>query len=221
MRPRQALQQHLRTCGLDSIAGSLVRLLRRRLPLAAATGAHSFKIRRNESMMGESKRRSGINGEMGGAAWQKPDGAAQEVAPLHARPCGRSSRIGSFCDASRSQSQAWGRRSGAFETRAHFARFQPCFDRRAAMTIADVSRLARKWIGAVLSGRKVARAERMQMYYLVYQQVYRLWRVFEDCVNLGIEQLLRSPSDVRELHARAGAMAQFHTYAQAVLRGFS
>jgi hypothetical protein len=89
------------------------------------------------------------------------------------------------------------------------------------MTIADVSRLARKWIGAVLSGRKVARAERMQMYYLVYQQVYRLWRVFEDCVNLGIEQLLRSPSDVRELHARAGAMAQFHTYAQAVLRGFS
>ena len=35
---------------------------------------------------------------MGGASQQKPDAAAQEVAPLDVRSCGRSSRIGSFCD---------------------------------------------------------------------------------------------------------------------------
>ena len=40
----------------------------------------------------------GISGEMGGASQQKPDEAAQEVAPLDVRPCGRSLRIGSFCD---------------------------------------------------------------------------------------------------------------------------
>ena len=58
---------------------------------------------------------------MGGASQQKPDAAAQEVAPLDVRPCGRSSRIGSFCDvvAARSQAQACGWAVGRVRIASH------------------------------------------------------------------------------------------------------
>ena len=89
--------------------------------------------------------------------------------------------------------------------------------------------LARTWVHGIQSGRPINVGDRMQMYDLVHRQiplvsdpsrVSALWRAYEDCVNLGIAQLLASPSTIRELHSRLDAMAHFHEYAQALSRGF-
>ena len=89
--------------------------------------------------------------------------------------------------------------------------------------------LARTWVHGIQSGRRINVGDRMQMYDLVHNQMplvsdpsrlNALWRAFEDCVNLGIAQLLASPSTIRELYSRLDAMAHFHEYAQALSRGF-
>jgi hypothetical protein len=62
--------------------------------------------------------------------------------------------------------------------------------------------LARTWVHGIQSGRRINVGDRMQMHDLVHRQtplvsdpsrVSALWRAFEDCVNLGIAQLLASP----------------------------
>ena len=87
--------------------------------------------------------------------------------------------------------------------------------------------IARTWVRGIQSGRRINVGDRMQMYDLVHTQLPHvsdpprlnaLWRAFEDCVNLGIAQLLASPSTVRELYSRP--MARFHEYAQSLWRGF-
>lgn len=89
--------------------------------------------------------------------------------------------------------------------------------------------LARTWARGVQSGRRISVSDRMQMYDLVHNRMplvsdparmSALWRAFEDCVDLGITQLLGSPSGVRELCPRLGAMAHFHDYARSLSSGF-
>ena len=99
--------------------------------------------------------------------------------------------------------------------------------------VNELLQVARKWVRDVQSGRKLGAGVRMQMYGLVHAPLgsggldgdkldYKiaLWRAFEACVNLGIEQLLGSPSSIRELYSRLDAMAHFHQYAQALSFGF-
>ena len=84
--------------------------------------------------------------------------------------------------------------------------------------------VAHNWVRDVLSGRRINDGDRTQMYDLVHNQIPRipdpsrlnaLWRAFEDCVNLGIVQLLEtSPSFIRGLYSRLDAIAHFHEYAQ-------
>jgi hypothetical protein len=99
--------------------------------------------------------------------------------------------------------------------------------------VNELLQVARKWVRDVQSGRKLGAGVRMQMYGLVHAPLgsgglecdklddkIALWRAFEACVNLGIEQLLGSPSSIRELYSRLDAMAHFHEYAQALSRSF-
>ena len=99
--------------------------------------------------------------------------------------------------------------------------------------VNELLQVARKWVRDVQSGRKLGAGVRMQMYGLVHAPLgsgglecdklddkIALWRAFEACVNLGIEQLLGSPSSIRELYSRLDAMAHFHQYAQALSFGF-
>ena len=98
--------------------------------------------------------------------------------------------------------------------------------------ISEPLQVARKWVGDVQSGRNLNYGDRMEMYGLVWGLCtsstggaelddIALWRAFEACVKLGIEQLLGSPSSIRELYSRLDAMAQFHAYASALSFGFS
>jgi hypothetical protein len=92
--------------------------------------------------------------------------------------------------------------------------------------MVEVLPLARTWVHGIQSGRPINVGDRMQMYNLVYRPIpdhsesNALWHAFEDCVNLGIAQLLASPSTIRELYSRLDAMAHFHEYAQALSRAF-
>ena len=95
--------------------------------------------------------------------------------------------------------------------------------------MVEVLPLARTWVHGIQSGRPINVGDRMQMYDLVHRQIplvsdqsefNALWGAFEDCVNLGIAQLLASPSTVRELYSRLDAMAHFHEYAQSLLKSF-
>jgi hypothetical protein len=99
----------------------------------------------------------------------------------------------------------------------------------SAPEYSEYMELARTWARGVQSGRRINVRDRMQMYDLVHNRMplvsdaarlSALWRAFEECVDLGIAQLLRSPSSVRELLPRLDAMAHFHEYAQSLSSGF-
>jgi hypothetical protein len=99
------------------------------------------------------------------------------------------------------------------------------------LAMEQVRQVARKWVCDVQSGRKLGAGDKMQMHDLVHHlvplvrdgaKIYRIWRAFEACVNLGVEQLLGSPSNIRtHLAGNIHALAHFHLYAQALCFGFS
>ena len=93
--------------------------------------------------------------------------------------------------------------------------------------MVEVLPLARTWVHGIQSGRRINVGDRMQMYTLLHtdtppnqSEFNALWGAFEDCVNLGIAQLLASPSTVCELYSRLDAIAHFHEYAQSLLKSF-